>query len=347
MSREPRRLPFTGAIVLLALCGSSALAQMPAEMPFGAYGEPLAAAEWNAGPLWPPGAGPACPIGHPCGSPAESLHIPMHERGIHPASRPALGGPHRFIFNQSGYSSTTGIRLDTSYRLVRETSGFSTINEEQVVSGGGVTILPYQSPCVIAGFRCLGEYVHHRTTSLDDGGLALDGYLGTRYKTLYLKGGLFWDRQRAHERVGATVGALTTFPCLGNLSIDAAFGFDPKGDVLTNLEVTDNDLQLRIGTFVTPHLQVGGTGRLLEFSRSRDEYGTGMFMNLYHGRWILGVDVTGGEEGARGFVHLAFSWGPHPANHPRDVEFDGIDTVGWLTRAVDRDLAIPIRRIGP
>lgn len=265
-----------------------------------------------------------------------------------------LGAPHEAL-NTSPDAKTMGIRLDTSYTFLREFNSGVFLSEHQDVFASGVTILPYQSPCLIIGTRALGSFISNNAMVADTGSFSLDLYGGTRYKDIYIKMGPFWDSQGNFGKVGFTYGALAMVPVIGNLTADCAFGWgvgtdvfgpttDPLGFRLRRVQNANNDIQLRIGKFCSANCQVGITGNYYDWSLLPREWGAGAFSNWYWGRFMLGLDVTGGREGLRGFVQAGWSWGSHPNEHPQDCRFIPLDTVAWVTRAVNRDISLRLRQ---
>lgn len=279
------------------------------------------------------------------------------QRMLEPTPNPGYGlhGVDHTAYNTASDAKTVGIRLDTSYGVLRETHVGVYSSEYQTVTGGGFTILPYQSPCLIMGTKILGNFISNNAMVANDGGFSLDFYLGTRYKELYFKIGPIWDYQGQFSKVGIAPAILTNIPVVGNMTFDMAFAwgqgndvFGPTFDPINNLiqrrvEVAKFDGQIRVGKFLSPYCQVGGTGNWYQWSTVPDEWGGGAFTNLYWGRFMLGLDLTGGTEGLRGFAQVGYSWGSRPCDHPQDCRFIPLDTVAWITRAVNRDISLRLR----
>ncbi|MGL5096349.1 MAG: hypothetical protein ACRDD1_12215, partial [Planctomycetia bacterium] len=103
-------------------------------------------------------------------------------------------------------AATLGLRLDTSYILVRSADFGVMLAEHQQLGYAGATILPYQSPCLIVGARGVASIVGNTEYLDPTGGASFDLYAGTRYKTAYLKGGALWDYQVDNDfsKVGVT-----------------------------------------------------------------------------------------------------------------------------------------------
>lgn len=294
----------------------------------------------------PPINGPAYPPPDPNG--AARLHQPT------PVGDFAFQTGHPVAYNTNPDAKTTGIRLDDSYGLLREIEEGSYISEYQFVQATGATVLPFQSPCWLIGLRGMADYVSNNSVTSDAVGTTLDLYTGTRYKATYLKFGYLWDWQDHYDKMGFTFSAMTNWPIVHNLTFDMAtsFGsgadrFGPERDTifrrLRRVEVADDDVQIRVGKFLTPTWQVGWAGTLATYQFSDDEFSSGLFSQSDFGRTRVGIEFAVGDMGARGFVTVGFSWGAHPDKHPRDVNYGGIDTVAWVTRPTLRDISVRLR----
>jgi hypothetical protein len=187
-------------------------------------------------------------------------------------------------------------------------------------------------------------------------GFAGDLFFGTRYKTVYMKIGSFWDYQDHFGKVGFSFGSLARLPLIGHLTLDTAFAAHTGSDLIgtdrhpqtglnsRRVENTDLDVQIRVGHYFRPGLQIGATGNYLAYDDAFDEAGLGAFCTVKCGRLTITGDITGGNEGLRGFVMAGFSFGKAPATHPRDWRIEGVDTVEWLTRPTIRDLSVRLRQ---
>lgn len=272
-----------------------------------------------------------------------------------PVAGHGLAGVPDVALNSAPDAKTMGIRLDTSYGFLRETYFGNFISEYQYVLSAGATFLPYQSPCLILGTRILGNWNNNNSMVQDSGGLSLDVFGGTRYKGLYLKMGPLWDYQEQFSKVGFTVGTLYNVPVLGPWSSDLAVAWGSDGDVfgptrdpinnlnLRRVEAANFDCQLRVGRFFSPYCQAGVTGNYYNWTYTSREWGAGAFLNVFFGRLMTGLDLTGGAEGLRGYVTFGYSWGAPDCEHPQDCNLIPVDTVGWVTRAVLRDPSIRLR----
>lgn len=264
-----------------------------------------------------------------------------------------LAGVPDYATNTRPDAATIGIRLDTSYVFLREISGGWYSNEHQSVGGGGVTILPFQNPGFILGFRGLANHIDNQSLIPDVGGFSFDVYAGTRYKHSYIKWGAFWDNQASDGKVGGSFNLMSDVPVIGNIVFESAFGFGygpdrvggPIGPFLLTqrIEKQQYDIQIKVGKYLTEDLQVGFIGRYLSFRYAEDEGNAGLYMNYLLGRARVGLEITGGDEGLRGFATLGIAFGAKPSEHPRDLNYGGIDTVEWVTRAPDRDITLAHR----
>lgn len=263
-----------------------------------------------------------------------------------------LAGAPKGALNTSPDPLTMGIRLDTSFPLLRSLDVGGFYSEHQDVGAFGLTLLPIQTPCWIVGTRLLGTRIENLSMLGDSNGLSIDSYVGSRYKMTYFKVGSFWDWQDAFGKIGLSASVLTKVPILGFLTTDSAFAwglgdprFGPTRDLFFGVNPrrvanADFDMQIRVGKFFTENLQIGGTGNYYEFEFNYQEWSAGGFANIYWGRFRFGLEVTGGDEGLRGFSTLSVNWGPARENRPQDCRFIPVDTVAWVTRATDRDISV-------
>lgn len=261
-------------------------------------------------------------------------------------------GDDNIAYNTRPDPETLGIRLDCSYGLLREVTGGEYLSEHQNLSAGTVTILPYQSPCFLLGFRALGGYADNHAVAPDSEALSLELFAGTRYKSTYFKYGAFWDTESHFGKVGLAFSAMTSLPVVGVWTVDTAWGFGSGNDKLftpsvmlasRRAEVSDLDCQIRVGRFMSRCVQLGVTGNYSTYEFTDEESGAGAFVNFYLGRLRIGLDVTGGDEGLRGYTMMGFSFGKKPCEHPQDCRYGDIDTVSWISRGTDRDYLIRIR----
>lgn len=252
-------------------------------------------------------------------------------------------------------NATTGIRLDTAFGVVRDVETAVYLSEHQSSTLTGMTVLPFQTPCWVFGVRGMGGYVDNESMTSDGVAYSIDAFAGTRYKKLYHKIGWFIDSYNDWNKIGLAYSAMTELPILGVTTVDTAFGFRSSNDQFKpgifqpstfntlRIEQAQTDYQFRVGHFWCEQVQTGITGNFYSWEYNDDEWGAGAFANLYLGRLRVSGDVTGGTEGLRGYVKLALSFGANAADRPRDCRVPGVDAVGWVSRATDRDQSVRLR----
>ena len=277
----------------------------------------------------------------------QSLPTPVAEHGI--------TGVSNMNMSTDPATATTGIRLDTAFGIVRdiETAGY--ISEHQASTLTGMTVLPFQTPCWVVGVRGMGGYVDNMSMTSDGVAYSIDAFAGTRYKKLYHKIGWFIDSYNDWNKIGLAYSAMTELPIVGITTVDTAFGFRSSNDQFKpgiyqpntfntlRIEQCQTDYQFRVGHFWCEQVQTGITGNFYSYDYTNDDWGAGAFANLYLGRARISGDVTGGTEGLRGYVKLALSFGANPAERPHDCRLPGVDAVGWVSRATDRDQSVRLR----
>jgi hypothetical protein len=294
-------------------------------------------------------------VGHEVGNPInDSLNV---ARAQHPTPTPGYGfaGVSNYNASTDSESATVGIRLDKAYSILRETESIVTLSEHQNIFMVGGTIIPIQTPCWVWGVRSLGGYADQLSMVSDSGAYSIDSFWGTRYKKLYHKIGFFIDDFDRWKKLGVSYSALTELPILGTVSFDSAYAFRSTSDELfpevrdsitlrsRRVEEADADYQFRFGKFWNETLQTGVTFNYYPYTWNQNEYGVGSFASLNVGRWRIVGDVTGGNEGLRGYIRLALSWGVPASQRNRDCRVGDCDTVGWVTRPTERDPSIRMR----
>jgi hypothetical protein len=294
------------------------------------------------------------PAGHDITDPSATISPEAHAQPT-PVGGHGYAGVAPYNLSTDPNPATTGIRLDKAFGVLRDFETASYFSEHQQSNLFGVTILPFQTPCTIVGVRVMGGYADNLSMTDDSGIYSIDGFFGTRYKRLYAKVGGFIDDYDRFTKAGITYGAMTELPIFGLITLDTAFGLRGKEDEFRRdvpgtenfrarrIEQSNEDIQIRVGRFWNECVQTGFTYNYYSFDFVEDEWGAGCFANLFLGRYRLGLDLTGGEEGLRGYLKFAVNWGAHPQQRPRDCRVMGGDTVGWVTRVVDRDQSIRMR----
>ncbi|MBY0587868.1 hypothetical protein K2X85_11870 [bacterium] len=294
-------------------------------------------------------------VGHEIGDPFQQSIQMAREQQPTPTPGYGFSGVSNYNASTDSESATVGIRLDKAYSILRETETIQTLSEHQNVSLFGGTILPIQTPCWVWGVRGMGGYVDQLSMISDSGAYSIDSFWGTRYKKLYHKIGFFIDGTDRRQKIGLSYGAMTELPILGTVTFDSAFGFRNSDDSLfpevrdsitlrsRRVEQSDVDYQFRFGKYWNEHVQTGVTFNYYPFTWTQDEYGVGSFANLTFGRWRIVGDVTGGNEGLRGYIRLAMSWGVAPSERNRDPRVSDVDNVAWVTRPTERDPSMRLR----
>ncbi len=255
-------------------------------------------------------------------------------------------------------SETIGIRLDSSYTLLREIELGTYLSEKQSVGTIGGTILPFQAPGWLIGFRGVAAYDGNNSVTTDLVGASTDTFWSTRYKHSYIKLGFLADYTSKAQTFGGTAALLTRLPVFGNITFDGAFSSgsgsdDIRGPVdlatgrFARVENNENRSQVRLGKYISNWYQTGVSATLTKYRVARDESQFGVWANWQHGGKTIGWDVAGGRGGIRGYMTLGLNWGGgrNIDLHPIDTGYDNpIDTVLWATRAPRRDPTIALRR---
>jgi hypothetical protein len=224
---------------------------------------------------------------------------------------------------------------------------------QTVLNAGGTLAFTYEDEHAVAGRALLGgafgdlaEDTYHFSGDL---------FVGTQTEVLgdhWLKGGLLYDQQDQFSKLGPELGVLLFAESRRPVSVDLAYGIgngDPQMAGATLTSVADDDLQLRVGTFFGPYVQLGVTGTWYSWDDEllEDVNGYGGFATLNLDFLQLTFDLTTDDLGTRGFANVALTtgaWsirdrdkngrldgqGPQRVVHPRD----------WLTRPVIRDVSL-------
>jgi hypothetical protein len=250
-------------------------------------------------------------------------------------------------------TKTIGLRLDDTYGLFRSIDTGLFMSEYQTDYLGGFTIMPLQTPCYLVGLRAMFGEEDNMSVRPDATALSFDLYAGTRYKALYSKFGVNWDHKENYGKTGLSVGFLFAAPIIHNMTIEGSFSKGYGGDIvgpergeffrLRRVEVADIDWQTRIGTFLTPELQMGAVYNYNDWDFADPEYSAGLFANYFAGRNKFGMEISGGDEGLRGFLTWSYSFGTKRSEQPTDCNIPGVPVLDWISRPVDRDLSVRSR----
>lgn len=185
-----------------------------------------------------------------------------------------------------------------------------------------------------------------------DAGLHFTGdlFAGSQFQfaggSHWIKGGIFLDQQEGFNKFGPELGLLLLAETSNPLTVDLAFGFGSGNEKLTHdrtmlTTVADQDFQLRFGAFLSPQIQAGVTYDYAAWDDERfgnDFHGVGGFANLYLGDKIINLDLSGGDDGLRGFVNIVCLFGG-----PRGNGRGTVDTSAWLMQPVNRDTSLRFR----
>jgi hypothetical protein len=244
----------------------------------------------------------------------------------------------------------------SSWLYVRDLQAAVYSNPEQTVVNGGTTFTLYASDCIAVGGRALlGRTVDD---DLDDemhfsgdafGGFRLPG-------ELWIKGGFLYDMQDDFYKYGPTFGAVLMADANHPITVDFAYGMG-QGDIRANkfntgvVGIADDDVQLRVGTYVSRMLQVGLSGQWARWDNAffEDDEGIGGFIRMSVADLDITVDVTSGDIGTRGFCNIAYVFGGPNRRSWRDGDACAyVDRPqDWLTRPVMRDSSLRIQeRLG-
>lgn len=302
-----------------------------------------------------PGEAPTQPVGHEASNPVLDGYAQWRMEQPTPVAGHGFAGVSPANYSTLEPSATIGPRLDATYWIVRSAETGVFLSERQDLFLGGGTILPIQTPCWLVGVRGMGGWADNLSVVDGEPAYSIDAFIGSRYKTLYYKVGFLMDDFDTFCKMGVAASTLTELPVLGACTADMAYGFrnlpdqifpdsrDPVTFRSRRVEQCEHDFQLRIGKFCTERFQIGATYNYYDFRHTEDEWGAGGFVSVNLGRFQFTGDVTGGEEGLRGYVRLAWSFGAHPCDTPRDCRVTGVNTIAWVSRPTDRDQSIRLR----
>ena len=239
--------------------------------------------------------------------------------------------------------------------VLREFEAMATTSAEQLVYSGGMTIALLETEGFGIAGRALFNGIDYRSwDGEEEVGFSTDlwagGKMGQAFGENWIKVGAFLDWQDEFAKAGPMVAALFFANEKHPITIDAAAGFgygDPYQVPQTTemLEVADRDYQLRAGVFLTPFLQVGGSGNFYEWDHADidNKYGGGGFVAMYSGNLRFTLDVTGGEGGTRGYASVAYMFGcpgERTSGNCRNCQSWCLDGQSWLFEPVKRDTSL-------
>jgi hypothetical protein len=221
---------------------------------------------------------------------------------------------------------------------------------QTVLNAGGTLAFTYEDQHALAGRALLGGAFG----GLSDDAFHFSGDLFAATQTElfgdhWVKAGILYDQQDQFSKVGPEIGLLLFARSPRPLSVDFVYGigqgdpyFNNAGTTLT--AAANDDVQLRVGTFLGPYIQLGMTGTYYSWDdeRFQDVGGFGGFATLNLDYFQMTFDLTHDDLGTRGFANIALTTGAWstrnrernrkdaPVVHPRD----------WLTRPVIRDVSL-------
>jgi hypothetical protein len=223
---------------------------------------------------------------------------------------------------------------------------------QTVVSGGGTLAFTYEDEHAVALRGLLGGAFGGLTE--DTVHFSGDLFAATQTEFLgdhWFKAGLLYDVQDQFGKVGPEFGLLLFADSRRPVSVDVAYGIGQGAPLISSnatlTAVADDDVQVRVGTFFGPHIQLGVTGTWYSWDdeQMEDVNGWGGFATLNLDYLQMTFDVTTDDLGTRGFANVALTTGAWsirnrnrdrrdgPVVHPRD----------WLTRPVIRDTGLRLQ----
>ncbi len=256
-----------------------------------------------------------------------------------------------------GYSMGAGFSLNPNAGglYIRDLQAAVYTNQEQTVVNAGTTFTLYSNDYFgIGGRALLGGTVDDDVQ--DELHFSGDAFAGVRLPgEIWLKGGFLYDTQDNFYKIGPSAGLVLMADAKHPVTVDFAYGFG-AGNVRENqshtgiLAVADDDIQLRVGTFVSPMLQVGMSGNWSRWDDEQftDDQGIGGFARINIADLQLTVDVTEGDLGTRGFVNVAYVFGgPHRRSWRQPSDGSGFvdQPRDWLTRPVMRDTSLRVQQV--
>jgi hypothetical protein len=227
-------------------------------------------------------------------------------------------------------------------------------NTGQTVVNAGTTFSLWSNETWAVGGRALlGATVDHNLQ--DEIHFSGDAFAGFRLPgEIWLKGGFMYDGQDSFYKYGPTFAAVFRGDAAHPITLDAAYGIG-QGDVRVNqdrtglLAIADHDLQVRLGTYLSPMMQLGVTGMWARWDNEffKNDTGIGGFARMSIADLEITVDVTDGDLGTRGFVNVAYVFGGPQRKSWREPAACGyVDRPeDWLTRPVIRDTSLRVQQV--
>ncbi len=342
----------------------------------------LAMSRWGLGQVAPPSAGTFAPptFASPnsvfSGPPPAGLSGPGPDAGMLPINgsqeQGALqnlsfnqtvgnlgtvnvyGSPNAGSYGGGGSFSLNPSPPGSSFMYFRSLQSAVYVNPQQTVVNAGSTFTLFSNDHVgIGGRALLGATIDDNLH--DNFHFAGDAFAGVRLPgEIWLKGGLLYDRQNDFYKIGPTFGAVFLADAPHPITLDFAYGIgrgSPRLNLLKNgqIAVADDDVQLRIGSYLSPMMQLGLSGNWARWDDPRftDDSGIGGFTRINVADLQITVDVTSGNLGTRGFVNLAYVFGgPQRRCRQRPEGRVFVDCPeDWLTRPVIRDVSLRVQQV--
>lgn len=227
-------------------------------------------------------------------------------------------------------------------------------NPEQTVVNAGTTLTLLSTDCIgIGGRALLGSTVDDDLK--DELHFSGDAFAGFRLPgEIWLKGGFLYDTQDDFYKYGPTFAAVLMADAKHPITVDFAYGMG-QGDIRANkantgiVGIADDDVQLRVGTYLSRMLQVGMSGNWARWDNEffEDDSGIGGFFRVGVADLDITVDVTNGNLGTRGFANVAYVFGGPNKRSWRDSDLCAyVDRPqDWLTRPVTRDASLRLQNV--
>lgn len=229
-------------------------------------------------------------------------------------------------------------------------------NSNQTVYNGGTTLKLLEGESWAAMTRGLFGIVDNYALSDTSFTYSIDTYAGTRIRSYgggehWLKVGGFIDDQDQFGKAGPMFGALLFANEAFPVTVDAAVGFGFGNDIdrlpvsREIIDVANRDYQLRLGTFLSPTVQVGLTTMIADWEGGTDNrsWSVGGFTNFFaFKRSFVRLDLSAGDEGFRGYAMVSYLFGPTPTGSASCGECR-VDGKAWLLQPVNRDVALQLR----
>ncbi len=258
----------------------------------------------------------------------------------------SYGGGGSFTLNPAANASSLLYFRDLQAAVYTNT-------QQTVVNAGSTFSLFSNKHFGIGGRALMGATIDDNLH--DNFHFAGDAFAGVRLPgEIWLKGGLLYDRQNNFYKIGPTFGAVFLANARHPITLDFAYG-KGHGQNKVNVQrtgqvaIADDDVQLRIGSYVSPMVQLGMSGNWARWDdpRFRDGSGIGGFTRINLADLQITVDVTSGNLGTRGFVNVAYVFGGPQRRCWRDSQTRPfVDCPeDWLTRPVIRDVSLQLQTI--